>query len=91
MDLPRTGQEVAELLGHHRGHGCGLGGGLEERGPSKVRELVSSPAAREQQLRGLCCPVLPPSSLPPYPHTKLKRNRVVLRESSALSHDSFAP
>lgn len=45
MDLPRTGQEVAELLGHHRGHGCGLGGGLEERGPSKVRELVSSPAA----------------------------------------------
>ena len=44
MDLPQTGQEVAELLGHDCGHGCGLGRGLEERGPSKVRELVSSPS-----------------------------------------------
>lgn len=31
MDLPQTGQEVAELLGHQRGHGCGSDKELEER------------------------------------------------------------
>ena len=91
VDLPQAGQEVAELLGHHRGHGCGLGRELEERGPSKVRELGSSPSCPSSSNWGGCCPVLPPSSLPPYPYTELKRSRVVLRESSALTHDSSAP
>lgn len=56
VDLPQTGQEVAELLGHHCGHGCGWGEELGERPEQGQGAGVLTLLPHEQQLGGCALP-----------------------------------